>query len=159
MAKVVSLVVKLGALFFIVFLPQKYAIQLQLLGGVWTLQTLPAIVLGLYTAWFHPMGLLAGWLVGMTTGTWMASTLGFKSTTFALHLGGHTVPGYAALWALVVNLVVCVAASVAAKALAVQRGADATRPADYEDDAPSAATPMPEIHPREQQGTRRVAGE
>ena len=39
MAKVVSLVVKLGALFFIVFLPQKYAIQLQLLGGVWTLQT------------------------------------------------------------------------------------------------------------------------
>ena len=55
-AKVASLVVKFGALAFIVLVPQKYAIQLQLLGGVWILQTLPAIVLGLYTRWLHRWG-------------------------------------------------------------------------------------------------------
>src|ERR671933_1578839 len=48
-AKVASLVVKAGALAFILFLPNKYAIDLQLLGGVWILQTLPAIVFGLFT--------------------------------------------------------------------------------------------------------------
>ena len=46
-AKIVSLGVKLGALVIIVTLPTKYAIELQLLGGVWILQTLPAIVIGL----------------------------------------------------------------------------------------------------------------
>jgi SSS family solute:Na+ symporter len=40
-AKLLSLVVKFGALAFIVFSPQQYAIHLQLLGGVWILQTLP----------------------------------------------------------------------------------------------------------------------
>jgi SSS family solute:Na+ symporter len=55
-AKIASLVVKLGALFFIVFLPQTYAIQLQLLGGIWIIQTLPAVLLGLYTRWLHPHG-------------------------------------------------------------------------------------------------------
>ena len=43
-AKVSSLVVKVGALAFILFLPTQYAINLQLLGGVWVLQTLPAVV-------------------------------------------------------------------------------------------------------------------
>ncbi|MEA2223396.1 MAG: hypothetical protein QOH83_1772, partial [Solirubrobacteraceae bacterium] len=33
---------KVGALVIIVTLPTKYAIELQLLGGVWILQTLPA---------------------------------------------------------------------------------------------------------------------
>ena len=41
-AKLVSLVVKFGALLFIVFLPTQYAIDLQLLGGVWILQIFPA---------------------------------------------------------------------------------------------------------------------
>ena len=40
-AKIVSLVVKVGALVFVIVLPTKYAIDLQLLGGVWILQTLP----------------------------------------------------------------------------------------------------------------------
>src|SRR5215472_2712812 len=73
-AKIASLVVKFGALAFIVLAPQKYAIQLQLLGGVWILQTFPAIVVGLYSRWLHRWGLLAGWAVGMTVGTWMAKT-------------------------------------------------------------------------------------
>ena len=40
-AKWVSLIVKVGALVFILFVPTKYAIQLQLLGGIWIIQTLP----------------------------------------------------------------------------------------------------------------------
>lgn len=47
MAKWVSLIVKFGALSFIVFVPLQYAIQLQLLGGVWIIQTLPTVLIGL----------------------------------------------------------------------------------------------------------------
>jgi solute:Na+ symporter, SSS family len=130
-AKLASLVVKLGALAFIVFFPQKYAIQLQLLGGVWILQTFPAIVLGLYTRRLHRWGLLGGWAAGMAAGTWMAATQGFKGSVYPLHLGGSTVPGYAALYALVVNLGVAIVASAVLGALGVARGTDATSDADY----------------------------
>jgi solute:Na+ symporter, SSS family len=130
-AKMASLVVKLGALAFIVALKKEYAIALQLLGGVWILQTLPAIVLGLYTRWLHRWGLLAGWAVGMAMGTWMAWTLSFKAPVYAIHLSGKTVPGYAALWALIANLAVAVAVSAALNALGVTRGQDATASEDY----------------------------
>ena len=49
-AKVASMVVKSGALLCIVFLPTQFAIDLQLLGGLWILQTFPAVVFGLFTA-------------------------------------------------------------------------------------------------------------
>jgi SSS family solute:Na+ symporter len=130
-AKVVSLVVKLGALAFIVLLPQKYAIQLQLLGGVWILQTFPAVVLGLYTRWLHRGGLLAGWATGMGIGTWMCSTTGFKSTTYALKLGAMSVPGYAALWSVLANLLVAALATLLLDALGSPRGDDETVPEDY----------------------------
>ena len=140
MAKLVSLVVKFGALGFILFVPQKYAIQLQLLGGVWILQTFPALALGLYTRWFHRHGLLIGWLVGMLTGTWMCKTLDFKSTTFPIHLGGLTLPGYAALWAVLANLIVAAIATLILDAMKIDRGTDGTKPDDYEFDgeAPEA---------------------
>jgi len=44
-AKIASLVVKVGALAFILFLPTQYALDLQLLGGLWILQTFPAPIL------------------------------------------------------------------------------------------------------------------
>ena len=47
-AKLVSLVVKLGALGFIIFLDPKFSIDFQLLGGCWILQTFPTIVFGLF---------------------------------------------------------------------------------------------------------------
>src|SRR5262249_20044254 len=97
-AKVASLVVKFGALAFIVAGSQKYAIQLQLLGGIWILQTFPAIAIGLYTRWFHRWALLAGWGAGMFSGTHMARSLAFKGTVYAVRIGSVTVPGYAALW-------------------------------------------------------------
>ncbi len=107
-AKLVSLVVKVGALAFILLLPTAYAIQFQLLGGIWIIQTLPAIVIGLYTRWLHRWALLAGWAAGMTTGTLMAASTHFSSSTYALHVGGFTIAGYAALYSLIVNLVLCV---------------------------------------------------
>ncbi len=130
-AKLASLVVKFGALVFIVAVPQEYAIQLQLLGGVWILQTFPALVLGLYTRWLHRWALLAGWAAGMTTGTWMAHTLAFKGNVYPLKLFGTIVPGYAALWALIVNLAVAVVLSAVFNAAGVARGKDATSPEDY----------------------------
>src|SRR6202041_1812067 len=60
MAKWVSLIVKFGALLFIIFAPTQYAIQLQLLGGIWIIQTLPTIMLGVFTRWFNVWPLLFG---------------------------------------------------------------------------------------------------
>jgi SSS family solute:Na+ symporter len=130
-AKISSLVVKFGALAFIVLVKKEYAIALQLLGGVWILQTFPSIVLGLYTRWLHRWALFAGWAVGMAVGTWMAWTLSFKAPVYALHLGSHVVPGYAALWALIANLTVAVLGSVALRAAHVAPGEDATTSDDY----------------------------
>src|SRR5690242_9519521 len=130
-AKIVSLIVKLGALAFIIFLPLQYAIQLQLLGGIWIIQTLPAIVFGLYTRWLDHRGLLLGWLVGLASGTWMAYTLAFKSTNYVLHLGSFAVPGYAAVYSLVLNIVVAVIVTEVVRVLHLPPGKDETQPADY----------------------------
>ncbi len=59
MSKIVSLVVKFGALLFVLGLDKQNALNMQLLGGVWILQTIVAIVAGLYTRWFHRWALLA----------------------------------------------------------------------------------------------------
>ena len=130
-AKIVSLVVKLGALFFIIFLPQQYAIQLQLLGGVFIIQTAPAVMLGLFTRVFNGWALLAGWAVGIASGTWMAGTLGFKSTTYSLHLFGIVMPGYAALYSLILNLAVSAVLSLLLNAVASDRHRDVTVLEDY----------------------------
>jgi SSS family solute:Na+ symporter len=103
MAKIVSLVVKIGAVVFILALPQAYAIQLQLLGGIWIIQLLPAIVLGLYTRSCNGWALFVGWAAGLAIGTAMAGTQGFTSSVFPLSLFGMTVPGYAALYSVLAN--------------------------------------------------------
>jgi SSS family solute:Na+ symporter len=132
-AKLVSLVVKVGALAFILGLPLTYAIQLQLLGGIWIIQTLPAIVLGLYTRVLEYRGLLLGWAAGIVTGTWMAASLKLASSTYTIHLFGMAVPGYAAVWSLVVNLVVAIVVSAVVRAMGMQHGRDITRREDYLD--------------------------
>src|SRR5919199_2344892 len=129
-AKLASLIVKAGALFFIVFLPLQYAINLQLLGGVWIIQILPALVVGLYTRWLHRWALLAGWAVGMISGTLMAASQGFASV-FPLSLGGVTIPGYAALWSLILNFVIAIVGTWVLNAMRVPAGSDETRASDY----------------------------
>jgi solute:Na+ symporter, SSS family len=110
-AKIVPLCVKLGALIFIVFLPTQYAIDLQLLGGVWILQIFPAIVFGLYRTPLQAPGLLAGWFSGMIVGTWMAEAMQLKPV-FPFQFGGQTYTIYIGLIALSVNLVVSFAGSL-----------------------------------------------
>ncbi|MDH2385391.1 sodium:solute symporter [Bradyrhizobium sp. CER78] len=102
-AKLVSLIVKFGALVFILFLPSKFAIYLQLLGGIWIIQTLPSVLLGVYTRWFNDWALLIGWAAGIATGTAMFIAANL-APTYALAIGTFTFPGYAALYAVIVNL-------------------------------------------------------
>ena len=108
MAKIVSLVVKIGAVAFILAIPQAYAIQLQLLGGIWIIQLLPPILLGLYSRGFNAHALLIGWVAGTAIGTTMAATQGFASSVYPLEILGVTVPGYAALYSVAINLLLAV---------------------------------------------------
>jgi SSS family solute:Na+ symporter len=111
-AKLVSLVVKVGALVIILVLPTKFALDLQLLGGVWILQTFPAVVFGLFFAWFRAPALLLGWAVGLATGTSLVFMDGVKPVhTFAL--GGDSYALYTGLFALVINVVVASVVQVA----------------------------------------------
>jgi SSS family solute:Na+ symporter len=107
MAKWVSLIVKFGALAFILFVPSQYAIYLQLLGGIWIIQTLPAVMLGVYTRWFDAWALLIGWLVGIVAGTVMFVSANL-APTYPLAFVGFTVPGYTALYTVILNLVVAI---------------------------------------------------
>ncbi|HCB04313.1 MAG TPA: sodium:solute symporter [Nocardioides sp.] len=134
-AKIVSLLVKFGALVFVLALSKDFAINLQLLGGVWILQTFPAIVAGLYTRWFHRWALFAGWAAGMAWGTWLA--YGVASPVQA-HFGGPLVnfPGtetkvYIAFLAFGLNLLVAIVGTVVLRAANVSAGIDHTRPDDY----------------------------
>ncbi len=131
MAKLVSLVVKAGALVFILFVPTKYAIELQLLGGIWIIQTLPPVMLGAYTRWFNSWALLAGWAAGMLAGTSMAIATDLKPT-FPLVLGAHTFPGYTAVYTVVLNLVVTIVLTPVFNAMSSRPApADETAATDY----------------------------
>jgi len=131
MAKWVSLIVKAGALVFILFVPTKYAIHLQLLGGIWIIQTLPAVMLGAYTRWFNDWALLAGWAVGTATGTAMA-IVSELTPTFPLAIGGFTFPGYTAFYTLILNLIVAVVLTPVFDAIRARRvPMDETAAADY----------------------------
>src|SRR5258706_9126210 len=104
-AKIVSLVVKLGALVFVLFVPTQFAINLQLLGGVWIVQTFPAIVFGLFFRWFRAPALIAGWAVGIVSGSWIVFADGIKPV-HALVLGGASYAVYTGLLALALNILV-----------------------------------------------------
>ncbi len=131
MAKVVSLVVKFGALVFVLKLPATYAIEMQLLGGIWIGQIFPSVVLGLFTRWFHPWGLLAGWAAGMAAGTGMVWSLGLKGSVYPVPMGGGVYPMYAAVPALLLNLAVAAAVTAGLRAARVGGGLDRTDASAY----------------------------
>ena len=128
-AKWVSLIVKVGALAFILFVPTKYAIQLQLLGGIWIIQTLPAVMLGTYTRWFNSWALLVGWAVGTIAGTWMAIAANL-TPTFPLNLGHLALPGYSAFYTVILNLLLVLILTPVFNSLG-SRGSDETLASDY----------------------------
>lgn len=130
-AKLVSLVVKFGALLFVLRLPAPYAIEMQLLGGIWIAQLFPSVVCGVFTRWFHPWALLAGWVAGMASGTAMAVALGLKSSVYPFHLFGGTYAMYAAVPALLLNLALAVVLTPLCRSLAARPQADLTDAAAY----------------------------
>jgi SSS family solute:Na+ symporter len=144
-AKIASLVVKLGAVAAILFLNPQFSIDLQLIGGVIILQTLPSVALGLYTRWFHRGGLIAGWVAGMAAGVVMVYNIPklnpdgtvarehFGGSSFALSkLGFDTKSAvYAGFLALLVNLVVAAVVTLILRAMRVDEGVDGTAETDY----------------------------
>jgi SSS family solute:Na+ symporter len=129
MAKWASLVVKFGALVVIIFLPTQFAIYLQLLGGILIIQTLPSVMLGVYTRWFNDWALLAGWLVGTAFGCWMFVAANM-TPNWPLAFAGHTFPGYTAIYTVVLNLVVAIVLTPVFNARGGKRF-DETVPSDY----------------------------
>ena len=150
-AKVVSLLVKVGALLIIIFLKVDYALNFQLIGGILILQTLPAIVFGLYTRWFHRWALLAGLLASVGFGIWMAyvtpnalkTQMHFGSSVYHWTWFGWDFKAYAALIAFVVNVAICVVGTLVLRALRAPAGADQTTADDYEAVAVPALDPAP----------------
>lgn len=131
MAKRASLLVKFGALVFIVFVPTQYAVYLQLLGGIWIIQILPAVMLGAYTSWFNGWALLVGWAAGTVVGTAMAVAVNL-TPTYALHVAGYVFPGYAAFYTVILNIALVVVLTPLFNGLGA-RGTvlDATVSSDY----------------------------
>jgi SSS family solute:Na+ symporter len=142
-AKLTSLVVKAGALLFILFVPATNVINFQLLGGIWIIQTLPAVFLGLYTHWFNRWALVIGWAAGMAVGTLMAISQGFVSL-YPLQFGGLNTTVYAALAAVIVNLVVAVVLTPIFELARLRNGKDATAPQDYVEMKSLPEEPVPE---------------
>ncbi len=122
-AKLTSLVVKVGALLVILLIPVDFALDLQLLGGLWILQTFPAVVFGLFRipglTRLSGVGLFAGWAAGMALGTVLIAYDGFKP----LHALTPDIKVFTGLLALLVNVVVGVAVSALApnRAVAIAR--------------------------------------
>jgi SSS family solute:Na+ symporter len=153
-AKLASLVVKFGAVAFILFIDPQFSIDLQLIGGVMILQTLPAVAIALYTRWFHVWGMITGWVVGMGWGMYLLYTIPNAAANKA-HFGGSaltldklsllgwhpfagsTVQIYVGIVAVVANLVVAVLVTLVARRMRVFNGTDQTDPSDYHVDEDS----------------------
>ena len=131
-AKLLTLVVCAAGLLLVLFAPVGFSINFQLLGGGIMLQVFPATALSLYTRWFHPKALLCGWAIGIAAAIGMAAATGFNKSLFPLPLPGIGVlPGFIALYAVLLNLAVCVILTWLLNALHTVRGQDMTTAADY----------------------------
>jgi SSS family solute:Na+ symporter len=140
-SKIASLVVKFAAVLLVLGLDTQYSIDLQLIGGVIILQTLPAVALGVFTRWFHRGGLIAGWTAGMAFGFWMLYTVPnpasdrkhFGGSAFKLSELGFDTKWtiYAGFLAVLANLIVATLVTLALRAGKVADGADATVDGDY----------------------------
>ena len=169
-SQIVSVLLKLGAVAVIVSLKLTFALEFQLIGGVIVIQILPAVVLGLYTRWFHRWALVAGWIVGMGLSVYMlyvtksATAAHFGSASFALSAWGlHTK---ATIWTGIVGVAAnLIVATVLTPLLAwLPRGRDETSPDEMQPAVriagPELGLPRSGVQPpyRRQQATRPLAG-
>ncbi len=113
-SKVVSLLVKVGALVFVLVLPTTDIINYQTAGGVWMINALPALVVALYVKRLHMWAMVAGWVAGMGVGTYALVQEKFLSSLHDFGFGGKIYIGFAAI---IVNLVVVGAGSLVAAAV------------------------------------------
>ncbi|QXJ29099.1 Na+/solute symporter [Saccharolobus shibatae B12] len=106
LAKWISTAFKFLALALVFATPSTYAIQLQLLGGIIILQTLPSVFLGLYTNKLNGYALVGGWAGGMFSGiylTLLANHFGpLKTSSFLTPLG----PMYIGVISTLINLAI-----------------------------------------------------
>jgi solute:Na+ symporter, SSS family len=140
-AKITSLVVKVGAVACIIFLDPQFSIDLQLIGGIIILQTAPAVALGLFTRWLHRGALVAGWVAGMGMGMWMLWNIP-NAATGRKHFGGSAFPLsdlglgspktiYVGFVAVAVNMLIAVIVTLILRAMKTPDGVDGTTPDDY----------------------------
>jgi SSS family solute:Na+ symporter len=127
-AKLFSIFMIIGAVVFILVIPNTYAVQLQLLGGMWIIQTFPAIVFSVFTRFFNGWALLVGWAVGIGTATWLVALNHFTVSIYPFHVLGYTVPSYIAFATVILNAAVAAGLSLV---LASDRAADVTVAGDY----------------------------
>src|SRR5215831_135926 len=156
-SKIASLVVKVGAVLVILFISPQFSIDLQLIGGVIILQTLPAVAVGLSTKFLHRWGLVLGWIAGMGLGMYMLYEIPNPATNHK-HFGGSAfalskwfdptkinldakTTIYVGFVAVVANLVVAVVITLLCKALRAPDGIDATEPDDYTHEPSTMAPP------------------
>lgn len=130
-AKYASICVNTCSLIVVLLLPMQYAINLQLIGGVLVLQTLPGIVFGLWKRLFHHWALLAGWGSSLAMAVVLLARLGFQRSTYPFAIHGHAFEIYVGVIALAANLLVAAVGTVFLDILNVARLTDATKPADY----------------------------
>ena len=143
LAKLMSLIVKVGALAVILFIPTQFAVDLQLLGGVWMVQIFPTIIFGLFTRWYTGPALLIGWAVGMIFGTalswgataWVpAHPLAWDIPFIGKFDLGLGFSAYNGLVAVIANIVVATVVSAVWRS----QGVDETQAADYLDERVAA---------------------
>ncbi|MEM0133904.1 MAG: sodium:solute symporter [Thermoplasmatales archaeon] len=118
MAKYFSIMFKFIALAFIFIIQATYSLQLQLVGGIIVLQTLPAIFLALYTKKLEKWSVGIGWAAGMITGLTMllySNFVQFKYPSIETVFFKFSTPLsflYVGLIALVVNIVIAIVGSL-----------------------------------------------
>lgn len=131
-AKWTSLIVKFGALIFIVYIPTAYVLNFQLLGGILIIQTLPAVFLGLYTRWFNRWALLVGWAVGIFAGCAMFIASNYTSVVYKIQIGSFSLPPmYAAFTSVIANVVLAIVLTPVFELIGARRGQDETSASDY----------------------------
>lgn len=118
LVKWTSVLFKFMALAFVFVVSPTYAIELQLLGGIFIAQTLPAMMLGLYDKKFlNKWALFVGWAVGMASGIWFTLVANHFKTLATSLMQVQQPFGllYIAATSLAINLVIAYAGSALAR--------------------------------------------